>query len=246
MSNIRNVWAATHTGLVRKENEDCCCVGDWLGEGDSSFWNGRIDCASGLAVIADGMGGHAAGGLASKSVVRSIMELASTAQSEADVARILETANQRIYREMFGGGLGRPSMGSTVVGAIFRDRRALAFNVGDSRLYVTEGDGLRRVSTDDTPEQALASPPARRSHRLTQSLGGSYAKVPLHPHIAVLELHDNAQMLLCSDGLTDMLSEAEIASLLRQGADPARALVSAALHAGGTDNVSVVVIGEAR
>jgi PPM family protein phosphatase len=240
----RQVWAATHVGHVRRANEDSYCVGDWLCDRSNGGWQGQIDCTLGWAVVADGMGGHAAGEQASESVVRSVMSLAREARSENDVARMLETANERIYREMYDGN-GRPAMGSTVVGVILREKRALIFNVGDSRLYVAQGAKLQQESTDDTIIRTIEDRQIK-THALTQSLGGSYSRFPITPHIKHIDLENCAGLLLCSDGLTNMLSDDEIAAdLSRRRSDPAQSLVSAALDAGGSDNVTVVVIGAA-
>ena len=154
MASSRQVWAATHVGHVRLANEDRCCVGDWISDGQNASWRGVVDSASGWAVIADGMGGHDAGELASELTIRTIMGLIKGVQSEFDVARILERANDRIYEEMHGDH-GRPGMGSTVVGVAFRGQGALIFNVGDSRLYFTRGTDLSQESIDDTLARVL-------------------------------------------------------------------------------------------
>jgi protein phosphatase len=231
-------------GHVRPANEDRCCVGDWISNGQNASWRGVVDSASGWAAIADGMGGHDAGEVASESTLRTITGLIKDAQSELDIARILERANDRIYEEMHGDR-GRPGMGSTVVGVAFRGQGALMFNIGDSRLYVTRGTDLRQESVDDTLARVLPNRSVR-SHALTQSLGGSYSRMPFTPHVKRKVLTECEGLLLCSDGLTDMLSDEEIAGVIsRHPTHPAQALVSAALDAGGSDNITVVVVGTA-
>ena len=242
MAKARPVWAATHAGHVRPENEDRCCVGNWLSDGGNASWQGFADCVPSWAAIADGMGGHDAGEIASEAAARTIMRLAKDAQSELDIARMLEAANDLIYEEMYGAR-GRPAMGSTIVGVVLRGQTVLTFNVGDSRLYLTRGPELVLESVDDTLGRVV---PNRkfRSHALTQSLGGSYRRIPFTPHIKGKILSSSEGLLLCSDGLTDMLSDNEIGSVLsRQSTNPAQALVSAALDAGGSDNITVVVVG---
>ncbi len=244
MTYYRQVWAATHVGHVRRANEDSYCVGDWLCDRSNGGWQGQINCALGWAAVADGMGGHAAGDQASESVIRSVMSLARKARSEHDVARMLEIANDRVYREMYDGN-GRPAMGSTVVGVILLEKRALIFNIGDSRLYVVQGAKLEQQSIDDTIIRTIENR-QMKTHVLTQSLGGSHSRFPITPHIKQIDLDNRAGLLLCSDGLTNMLSDDEIAAdLSRRRSDPAQSLVSAALDAGGSDNVTVVVIGAA-
>jgi protein phosphatase len=244
LTYYRQVWATTNVGLVRSRNEDSCCVGHWLCNGGDGNWSGQLDCALGWAVVADGMGGHDAGEAASESVIRTIIGLARDACSELDVARMLETVNERIYREMYDGH-GRPAMGSTVVGVIFREQQAIIFNVGDSRLYVAEGGELKQESIDDTIIRTVENRQIK-THALTQSLGGSYSRISVTPHIKTIPLKNGAGLVLCSDGLTDMLSDDEIAAnLARRQPDPAQSLVSAALDAGGSDNITVVVVGAA-
>jgi protein phosphatase len=190
------------------------------------------------------MGGHDAGELASESAVRTIMGLVESARTELEVARMLEVANDRIYEEMYSDR-GRPAMGSTVVGVVFRGEKALMFNVGDSRLYLMRGAELNQESIDDTLGRMLPNPTVR-SHALTQSLGGSYSRMPFTPHVKQRVLARCEGLLLCSDGLTDMLADEEIRRILsRKPIHPAEALVSAALDAGGSDNVTVVVVGTA-
>ena len=215
-----------------------------LGNGSDGNWTGQIDCALGWVVVADGMGGHDAGEAASQSVIRSIIGLAREARSELDVARMLETVNERIFHEMYDGH-GRPAMGSTVVGVIFRDQQAIDFQyrrqpcVCGRWRRVETGKHRRYDHSDDRkpPDQdSRADPIARRE---------------LQPpsHYAARQVHHaqkQAGLVLCSDGLTDMLSDEEIAAnLARRQPEPAQSLVSAALDAGGSDNITVVVVGAA-
>ena len=212
MPKLRRMWAATHAGLVRQVNEDRCCVGAWVSGGHNEFREGFIECVRGWAVIADGMGGHDAGEFASESAIGTIHETIGQAASECAIARLLERANERIFEEMFTDR-GRPGMGSTVVGVSFCDGHAFAFNIGDSRLYVLREGALILQSVDDTLGR-ISRARANRSHALTQSLGGSLSRLPLDPHVKRLRVSDEDQLLLCSDGLTDMLSDDEIVGVL--------------------------------
>jgi PPM family protein phosphatase len=217
-------------------------VDSWLSDCRNASWYGLADCAPSWAVIADGMGGHDAGEIASESAVRTIMRLAKGAQSELDIAQMLEAANDLIYQQMYGDR-GRLAMGTTVVGVVLREQAVLMFNVGDSRLFLTRGSELVLESVDDTLTGALPHQKVR-SHALTQALGGSFRRIPFTPHIKGRILSGSEGLLLCSDGLTDMLSEEEIGSVLSpRPTHPAAALVSAALDAGGSDNITVVVVG---
>lgn len=240
----RRVWAATDIGLVRKTNEDCFGLATTISGGLSrEEWQGELSTTTGVgwAVIADGMGGHEAGEIASRSVVESLHGRADLLVSEAGIAAALNEANATIF-ESIAGGRGRPGMGSTIVGAVFVRQQCFAFNIGDSRLYLKRNSELFQMSTDDTTG-ASRSGMHSRSHALTQSLGGTRYPVPLFPHLRTWRpIHDDI-LILGSDGLSDMLSDDEILANLVLDEHPARGLVEAALRAGGRDNVTAIVIG---
>lgn len=243
MANSRQVWAATHVGRVRAENEDRCCVGSWISGGNDTLWEGVLDCRQGSCLaIADGMGGHDAGERASELAIRTIMDLAPSVSSEFDVAQMLEAANNHIYEEIYSRAERRP-MGTTVVGIIFRGQQGIIFNIGDSRLYAIRGSELSLESVDDSLTRVLPSRTIR-GHALTQSLGGSFRKMPLVPHIKTRNMPRGEGIILCSDGLTDMLTDDELRGIVsRNPTHPAKALIDAALDAGGEDNITAIVIG---
>ncbi|WP_368671460.1 PP2C family serine/threonine-protein phosphatase [Brucella intermedia] len=185
------------------------------------------------------MGGHEGGEIASHAVVETFYRLAVGASTEANIVAILEKANAQIYARV-AAGLGRVGMGSTIVGVSFRDRQCFVFNVGDSRVYLKREGELHQLSTDDT----LRSRGRSRSHALTQSLGGTRVPLPISPHVASCIVLPDDEIVLCSDGLSDMISEDQIRLLLdRDSAHRALALVEAAVAAGGRDNVTAIVIG---
>lgn len=241
MPASRPVWACSHVGLVRPLNEDGCLVGDWRSTGPIAGWRGELASEGSWVVVADGMGGHEAGDVASRVVLDAISRQIRSVETAHDVEEMLETANRILYEEMYNDG--RPGMGTTVVGACLSAEHALIFNVGDSRAYRHGADGLVQLSHDDS----LGRHGARgrtRGHTLLQSLGGTVRRGGLQPHVLRTPLPAAVGLLLCSDGLTDMLSDDEIAGIWRRNpTDPAQRLVAAALDAGGLDNVTVVVVG---
>jgi PPM family protein phosphatase len=242
MATDRPVWTATHVGRVRSANEDLYLVGDRIGRDPIEGWSGTLAGGHGWAVIADGMGGHEGGKMASRIVVDAIAESIDRVRDEADVTSMIAHANRRLFAEMFSGE-GRPGMGTTIVGVLYFDREALVFNVGDSRAYELRRGQMLQLSRDDTlnPDRGRRG---GRSHALTQSLGGTTKPLALRPHIRRLSLEDHVGVLLCSDGLSDMVQEEEIGRVLSSHSDePAERLVAAALDAGGKDNVTVIVIG---
>lgn len=232
-------WAATHVGRVRRQNEDSCLVGAWRSRRGGGSWRGNVPNASLWAAVADGMGGHMRGEVASALVIDCIAELIGRVAGEDDIHQLLFEANTRLFQAMAAPG-GSPAMGSTVVGFVAGARHGWIFNVGDSRAYVVAAGRLHRVSEDHTPGRSVTGV---RSHALTQSLGGTLTPRPLTPHVVRLDLASIEAILLCSDGLTDMVEDEEIEALmLRVRDDPANALVEAALEAGGVDNVTVAVL----
>jgi protein phosphatase len=185
------------------------------------------------------MGGHRAGEVASETAIDALHSHLSAAHPQADIAEILDATNSQVFDAMLAP-FGRPGMGTTIAGFWLCAGRAKAFNIGDSRIYLLREGRLKQVSVDHTPD--LHSRPNRRSHLLTQSLGGTRFKIPLQPHIADLDLLAGDRILICTDGLSDMVADVRIEAILRENLEqPARALVDAAMGAGGEDNITVVV-----
>jgi serine/threonine protein phosphatase PrpC len=238
---MRIAWISTDTGALRPRNEDRCCAGPWVADGSDGAWSVPLAGDRWLAAVADGMGGHQAGEFASETAIAALRIMAERIDSEPSATAVLEHVNQKVFEAMFAprGGVG---MGSTIVGIAFHKGEAVFFNIGDSRAYVVRGREILQASVDHTLD--AGSSRRARSHRLTQSLGGTARRIPVAPHVQRARLTVDDSILLCSDGLTDMLGDDEIVDvLLRNPGDPARALVAAAVDAGGSDNVTAVVIG---
>ena len=242
MYRARPAWGATHLGRIRKANEDGCLVGDWRSEGAVVSWRGSLPADRRWAVVADGMGGHDAGDVASRTALDTIAEHIGAVSNRSEIQQLLDRANDSVFEAMFDG-IGKPAMGTTVVGAVLSGEDAIVFNLGDSRAYLMGRDGLVQLSVDDTLGVADGRP-GERSHGLTQCLGGTTTRRPIWPHIKRVPLASADVLLFCSDGLTDMLEDNEIGGVLaRHPTNPAEELAAAALAAGGRDNVTVVVIG---
>lgn len=222
-------WLRSHQGLVRSNNEDACAVS--ASPGISELWDGTICADGGWAFIADGMGGHAAGEVASRLAVECLRTMSVLLKDEEGIREAVAA----VHGIMFSAMQEKPSlagMGTTLAGVVLRGNHVLAFNVGDSRIYHM-GSRLSLVSEDHV----------LHGHILTQCLGGTSALVVPEPSVSRLMVQKRHRLLLCTDGLTDMLSDAEIEPILCHGhANPAQALVDAALEAGGVDNVSVIVL----
>jgi PPM family protein phosphatase len=225
---------ATDVGLVRSNNQDELLV------------------ASGLFAVADGMGGAAAGEVASATAIRSLQEAFEAGEP---TSRNLSVAAQAANRAVWDQAEANPEMrgmGTTLVAlAQVEDGALAAINVGDSRLYRFHDDTLEQISSDHNlvaelvAEGRLSKEEAEyhpRRNIMTRALGVDPA-VPVD--LFQLEVRPGDRFLLCSDGLPRELPDDHIASLLRRLKDPrqaARELVDEAKRRGGNDNITVLVV----
>lgn len=227
----------TDTGLVRSHNEDCL---DW-------------DAELGVALIADGMGGHNAGEVASRLAVDSMMAALSNAGADLDESRLramVAEANQVIHEH----ALAQPDcdkMGTTLVMFCLQQERLFITHVGDSRAYRLRDGELQRLTDDHSLVRQLledgaisteAGCDSRYKNIITRALG---ARDAYEPDIAEFDVAPDDVYVLCSDGLTDMVSDPEIREILADRKDrpdaAVTALVEQAKQAGGRDNISVIV-----
>ena len=233
-ASLVEVNALTHRGKVRPNNEDSITVAGWVSDvAMDAPRRSRHDLnAPVLVAVADGMGGHVGGEIASRYAIKRLSEL-SNGGSQAVAERL-----DAIHTELYAAMDASPSllgMGTTVAGLLLGPAQAVWFNVGDSRLYAVRDGRLHQLSVDDVP-------PGPRTGLLTQALGGFPDSLPIAPHIAEASLHAPSRWLLCSDGLTDMLPDGEIEELLGQADEEAlRSLFARAMGAGGLDNISIIL-----
>tara|TARA_R110000823_G_scaffold27609_8_gene80344 strand:+ start:497 stop:1363 length:867 start_codon:yes stop_codon:yes gene_type:complete len=231
----RRFAADTHPGLARSHNEDCFGAAP----------------QNGLWLVADGVGGHSCGEVASAIVKESIL---TQLASGASLVAAIRSSHAAVLAAMLERD-GAQGMGSTVVAAQLDDHEFEICWVGDSRAYLWRGGELRQLTTDHNRAAELLASGAitaeqasrhRQRHVLTQSLGVSDAMV-VAPGTVSGSLVAGDRLLLCSDGLTDELSNSSIALLLSQHDSPRAqvdALMRAALDSGGHDNITAVIIGD--
>lgn len=235
MATLRHA-AVTDTGNVRPHNED-------------SFY-----CSGTIFAVADGMGGHSAGEVASAIAIRCVKEADGAPLASADaVAELVRTMNSEIHNEANRDSAQR-GMGTTLALAavIAGDIPAFAVaNVGDSRTYLLRGGSLRQISTDHSYVQELVdegalTPGEARRHPLrnivTRALG---IDASVDVDTWTIPAVEGDRLMLCSDGLVDEVDDDTILQTLASAATPndaARQLVAAAKLAGGKDNITVVVI----
>jgi PPM family protein phosphatase len=230
------VNAFTHEGRRRANNEDSITVGGWVSDvAMSGPRRSRHELtAPFLVAVADGMGGHAAGEVASRYAIKRLAA-ESLAGGERDVAATLIAINAELYDTMAAAPSFR-GMGTTAAGLLLTPSQAIWFNLGDSRIYCRRAGQLEQLSIDDVP-------PGERSGIITQCLGGGLTFTRISPHIGAEDLSIPSCWLLCSDGLTDMLPEEIIGSMMEGDDEEAvRDLFTLAMEAGGDDNISIIVV----
>jgi len=266
-----DVGALSHQGHVRENNEDSYLVMRFGRTLENLLTNLREDCVeqsylmNGYAMlVADGMGGMAAGEVASRLALSKLIELivdtsdwTLALQRQQDVTTVLERMTQRFLqiddslRKEADGDHTLQGMGTTltVAGALGSD--LIIGHVGDSRAYLLRADSFEQLTTDHTLAQALIDAgvvnrddPASRSmrHVLTAAVGSLGEQVK--PQVQRFTLRIGDQLLLCTDGLTEVVEDAIIAQVLREAKTAqiaCQSLVDLALAGGGTDNVTVVL-----
>jgi PPM family protein phosphatase len=202
-------------------------------------------------VIADGMGGHAAGEVASKLAVDSIAQASLDGEGgRAAVLRALEQANRVVFQAASDSG-PQHGMGTTCAVLVVGDDVVHVGNVGDSRIYRLREGSLEQLTRDHTvvaemvdhglikPDDALF---ADNRSSLTRALGGA---ADVDAEVETIERRAGDRFLLCSDGLSSMVDDAVIQGIVVSSSDPqvaAQALVDAANAAGGDDNVTTIVV----
>ncbi len=227
-------FTTSHVGGVRKENEDS--VG---GVPEAGIW-----------VVADGMGGHANGRMASQTIVDAVGAIdpgGTVADAAGAVADAIHRANAMVFAKSME--LGK-QMGSTVVALVVRDHEFAVLWAGDSRAYLFRDGHLVQLSRDHTQvedmvERGLLSPEEAEDHPMKHVLSRA---VGVQEGLELDAIRDEVVsrdlFLLCSDGLHGVLEDAEIAQVLAaRGAGAAEELIAMVLERGAPDNVSVTLVG---
>jgi serine/threonine protein phosphatase PrpC len=238
------VSALSHPGLLRGRNEDSLVVGPWtlcatVTENPQSL---VFPLGTPLVVaVADGLGGHPGGDVASALAAHRLASIGPTLSSEDAVRDALNACNRALYRAAGGTGSELATMGTTVAGVVVQPDSLLTFNVGDSRVFASSRDGLRQVSVDDSPP---LEPGERTTFLVTQCLGGTPGYRRISPHVTAASLSPGDRYLICTDGLTDPVTPDEIDAVMREHDDGRAAfeLWKAAIAAGGPDNITLAVV----
>lgn len=203
-----------------------------------------------LYAVADGLGGHSAGEIASTVAIEALLEHAPARADAKALGRAVRAANREVMQAA-AEGRGRADMGTTITAA-FVDADCIAVaHVGDSRAYLFSTEGLIQITQDhsmvaDMVRQGRITEAEARDHPnrsvITRALGSD---PNMRADTYEVDADPGDKLLLCTDGLTSMLTDSQIADILKAYRDPestVRALIDAANSAGGQDNISAVVV----
>ena len=222
----------TEIGNVREHNEDSLTV------------------LPPLFAVADGMGGHEAGEVASEITINTLNDLASQSADAEALARAVVAANLNVIKAP-SQGVGREGMGTTLTAAILEKERLVIAQVGDSRAYLLHNGSLQQLTRDhslmaDMIEAGQLTEAEARVHPNRSVITRAIGSDPhMQPDLYELNVETGDRLLLCSDGICGMIEDHEIASIMRQAPSAqscADQLVEAALAAGGFDNATAVVV----
>ena len=238
------IVAKTDKGLVRENNQDAYAVGELPGE---VAW----------AVVCDGMGGAAGGNIASALAVKVISDKITSSYNEkmrdSSIKNLLDSAITAANIEVYDMAYSSPDlkgMGTTVVAVVVRDNVAHIAHAGDSRAYIVNKDGVEQITVDHslvqnlvdrgeiTKEEAEHHP---NKNVITRALG---VDKRIDVDFSEVDLQENETLILCTDGLSNCVNNAEIADDIKDGQYYAFAdrLVKRANKNGGNDNITVVAI----
>jgi len=235
-------YGKTDVGIERKVNQDTIYASD-----------SRVGNLPNLYIVADGMGGELAGDYASAKCVATIVDGVEHS-TETEPVRILEQVIQSANHLIYTQGKMDPSkagMGTTLVMATIIDGHLYVANVGDSRLYVAITSKLKQITKDHSVVAELVrtgeldeddARTDKRKNMITRAIG---AEETISPDYFDVALKGGERILLCSDGLTNMVNDKEIFNVLKSAdtlEDRAAKLIQLANKGGGKDNISVVVI----
>jgi protein phosphatase len=260
-----DAFGATDTGLVRARNEDQFLIAELERQmlvRDTSVESTaptryRRRRQAVLLAVADGMGGHAGGSMASRVVIDALAGYllnglpwsgtqAELAAADEEARRALVACQRRLTEVADRKGLLGGKPGTTLTAAYIAWPQLLVLHVGDSRLYLLRGQQLVQLTTDHTvlpdptqTQQRLRSSPFR--HILTNAIVSGPDRAIGEVHRIHLDAND--RLLLCTDGLTEHVPDEQIAAVLSQEEDLSQAcadLLAAARHDGGSDNITVI------
>lgn len=237
------IQSLSQVGLVRSNNEDMLSLGGVMLRDDAMTLTVELDEESQFhLLVSDGMGGHEFGERASQELLEYLCECFKegrfhSERIEDDLRFHVHEFSNRLNQEAVAEGQQKP-MGCTLTGVVWLYGRAYLVNAGDSRTYRFRNGILRQLTQDETIRGIVGVPTASKS--LVNCIGAG-CEGNLHVEDLTERLSDGDTLLICSDGLTDMLDDEEIEKILSESAQPASDLYEAACRNGGVDNVSIIL-----
>ena len=238
------IQALSQVGLVRDNNEDMVSLGGILLRDDEmSLPTITLDEESLFYLfVADGMGGHEHGERASQGLLEHLDHcfkegLIKADSLEDDLCFYVKMFNDELNQQAMEEGQLRP-MGCTLTGLVWSQGKTYLLNAGDSRTYRYRDGILRQLTQDETMRGLTGNP--TESKALLNCIGGG-AEGNLTMEDLTERLHEGDLLLICSDGLTDMLCDEEIEQFLGDSPQPVDELYEAACQRGGVDNVSIIL-----
>ena len=248
------VYSITDTGALREMNQDFCFASDT-----------PVGNLENLYIVADGMGGHKAGDYASRYTTQRLVASVSRNAKKEPVRIIkeaIEKANELLLQEA-NEDIDKQGMGTTLVAATIFQGRLVVANVGDSRLYIVN-EGIRQITRDHSyvEEQVLAGRMVRYVEEMVRLGKVDKSQARVHPDKNIItraigatadieadffevELQEGDKILLCTDGLTNMVEDEKILDIIRSREsiqEACESLVELANHNGGRDNITVMLI----
>ena len=242
------VSASCQIGCVRSNNEDMILInGKFIRNDCLSTTLACDDSQKGRMVfaVADGMGGHQAGEVASEQAlidfdffIKDLPSGLSICEFDEAIIKWLDSINRKIYLM----GVDCPEqadMGTTLVALVLYEDRKYWLNCGDSRLYLYRNGELSQITVDHSLNTLVGE--SKHSNIITNCIGAGCTTSYIDIYDFTDDVKSGDTLLLCSDGLNDMIADETIASILQAGGD-ATQLCNAAIEAGGRDNVSVLLL----
>ncbi len=240
-----DITASSRVGCIRENNEDMILVADtFIRNSKTSAHIDTTSCHRAILALADGMGGHNSGEVASSDVLHNLQFFfgdmpagLSTCQFDETIVEWLGSINHIIEAK----GIDAPQykgMGTTLVALAYYEEKFYWMNCGDSRIYRLRGGHLQQLSTDHSLSNLMGL--KEHSNIITNCIGGGCQNSYIDINEFTADIQPGDVLMLCSDGLSDMIGDDVIERMLVQEAD-ADALCQAAEDAGGRDNVSVAI-----
>jgi len=242
------ITAVSDKGCVREHNEDMILIGNDV------FRDNRKETLIDLndenktffIAVADGMGGHNAGEVASEMVLRKISEKIISLETDLtgkDLSMKISEWVQEIHSDILNEGnrdINKKGMGSTLIGALFYNNKIYYLNVGDSRLYRLRNGYLMQISKDHSLREITGNKDIA-SNIITNSFGGG-EKIFVDFSFAGSKIFNDDAFLLCSDGLSDELNDEEIEETWGNKKNIVDELLKKAKNKGGKDNISIILV----